>query len=90
MNTRRTPARTVEENDVNEEIPPQVEKVEQVPQGAQGDQVPIIGVGNEVSVVPPKITYGDIREALLTLARAFITHVNMGIAPRVIFFWRKL
>ena len=36
MNTRRTPTRRVEENDVNEEIPPQVE------QNPQGDQVPIV------------------------------------------------
>ena len=35
MNTRRTPTRIAEENDVHEEIPSQVEKVEQVPQGAQ-------------------------------------------------------
>ena len=45
MNIRRTRARRVEENDVHEEIPPQVEEVEQVPQGDQrvhGDQVPIV------------------------------------------------
>ena len=44
MNMRRTPTTSVEENDVHEEIPPQVEEVEQVPQGDQrvhGDQVPI-------------------------------------------------
>ena len=39
MNTRRTPARRVEENEVQEDIPPQVEEVEQVPQGSQCDQV---------------------------------------------------
>ena len=26
---------------------------------------------------------GDIKEALLTLTRALITHVNMGVEPRV-------
>ncbi|TMX01870.1 hypothetical protein EJD97_023344 [Solanum chilense] len=41
MNTRRTPVRIVEENDVNEEIPSQVEEV------AQPDQVPIRGQANE-------------------------------------------
>ena len=37
MKLRRTPSRSVEENDVNEEIPPQFEP------GAQGDYVPIVG-----------------------------------------------
>ncbi|TMX04681.1 hypothetical protein EJD97_005864 [Solanum chilense] len=36
MNKGRTPARKVEENDVNDEIPPRVEKF------PQGDQVPIV------------------------------------------------
>ena len=49
---RRSPTRTFEENDVNKEIPPQVE---QVLQGAQGDQVPIVGGDNDVRVVPPRI-----------------------------------
>ena len=52
MNTRRTPATRVKENDVHQEIPPQVE---QVLQGAQGDQVPIVGGDNDVRVVPPRI-----------------------------------
>ena len=30
MNIRRTPAKRVEENDVHEEVPPQVKKVEKV------------------------------------------------------------
>ena len=80
INTRRTPTTRVDENDVNEDIPPQVEKVEQVP---QGDQVPIGGQGKEVSMVPPEMTNGEIREALLAIARVLNTHVNMGIAPRV-------
>ena len=41
MNTRRTPARRVEKNDGHEEILPQFEEIEQVPQGNQGDQVPM-------------------------------------------------
>ena len=80
MYTRRTPARRVEDNDVNEEIPSQVE---QVLQCAQGDQVPIVGEGNEVSVVPPYMTNGETREDLITLAQALTTHVYMGLAPRV-------
>ena len=46
INTRRTPATRVEENEVQEEIPDKVEELEQAPQvsqGAQGDQVPIVG-----------------------------------------------
>ena len=35
-----------EENEVQEDIPPQVEEVEKIPQGAQGDQVPIVGGGD--------------------------------------------
>ena len=77
MNTRRAPARRLEEN---KEIPPQVEQVEKVP---QGDQVPIVGGGNDVSVVPLEMTNGEIREVLLAIARALTTHVNMGLAPRV-------
>ena len=58
MNTRRTPTRRVEVNDVNEEIHLQVE---QVPQGAQGDQVPIVGGCNDIAVIPPEMTNGKIR-----------------------------
>ena len=50
MNTWSTLARTVEVNEVQEEIPPQDEKAEQVPQGTQGVQgypVPIVGGGDE-------------------------------------------
>ena len=51
MNTR-TLTRRVEENDVNEEIPPHVEQVEQV---SHGDQVPNVGRGQDFSVVPSEI-----------------------------------
>ena len=77
MNIRRTLVRRVEENDVNEEIPPQVQKV------SQGDQVPIVGRSNDVPVVPREMTNGEIREDLHALARALTTHVNMGTEPRV-------
>ena len=59
----------------------------QIPQDAQvphqGDQVPIGGEGNEVLVVPVDMNNGEIREALLALARAMITHVTRDIVPRV-------
>ena len=67
----------------NQKIPPQVEKVEQVPQDTQGDQVHIVGGGNDVPVDPSEMTSGEFREALLTLDRALTNHVNMGIGPRV-------
>ena len=38
MYTRKMAARRFEEERVNEEIPPQVEQVEKVPQGGQGVQ----------------------------------------------------
>ena len=65
---------------VQEEIPPQVEEVEQVP---QGDQVPFLGGGNDVPVVAPELSNSNNREAFLDLARAVTTQVNMSIFPRV-------
>ena len=65
----RTPARRVQENDVQKEIPPQFEKAEQVPQCAQDDQVSIVGEGDDV----PELSNKDIREAFLVLARAMTT-----------------
>ena len=43
---RRTLSRRVEENEVKEETPSQVEEVEDVSQGAEGYQVPIVGIGD--------------------------------------------
>ncbi|TMW83530.1 hypothetical protein EJD97_001447 [Solanum chilense] len=48
MNTRRSLTRIFEDNDVHEEIPPQVEQVKQAPQGSQGfqgDHEPIVEGG---------------------------------------------
>ncbi|TMW81050.1 hypothetical protein EJD97_012431 [Solanum chilense] len=84
MNTRRMASKRFEEGRVNEEVPPQVEKViqgSQIP--AQGVQVTIGGEGNEVRLVPPEMTNGEIREALLDLARSMTTYVNRGIEPKV-------
>ena len=48
INTRKAPARRVEENEVQEEIPPHVEEGEQGSHCSQGDQVPIDGGGNDL------------------------------------------
>ena len=87
MNTSRTPARRVEENDVTEEIPPQVEQVEKIPQGAQvppqGDQVLIVEGGNDILVVPPELSNRDIREALLDLAQVVTSQVDLSMDLRM-------
>ena len=75
MNTRRTPARRVKDNEVQEQILPQVEEVEKVP---QGDQVPIVGEGDDI----PKLSNMDSREALFALARGVTTQVNLSMGPR--------
>ena len=49
MNTKRTPSRRVVENDVHEEIPPQVEQFDKVPHGSQGVH------GAHGAEVPPKV-----------------------------------
>ena len=73
MNMRRTPARRDKENDVHEEIPPQVKQVEKAPHGDQDDQVLIVEGGNDVLVVPPKLSNNEIREAFLALVQAVTT-----------------
>ena len=78
MNTRRTSDRRVEEKDVQEEIPPQVEEVKQVPQDAQGDQVPNVEGGNDD---PLELSNRDIREALIALALAVTTQENLSMVP---------
>ena len=75
MNTRRTPARRVKDNEVQEQILPQVEEVEKVP---QGDQVPIVGEGDDI----PKLSNMDSREALFALARGVTTQVNLSMVSR--------
>ena len=65
---------------VQEEIPPQVEEVEQVP---QGDQVPFLGGGNDVPVVAPELSNSDIRDTLLALARSMTSQANLRMVPRV-------
>ena len=50
-------SRRLEKGRENEYIPSQVE---QVHQGAQGDQVPIVGGGNEVPLVPLQMTNGEL------------------------------
>ena len=82
MNTRIIPVRRVEQNDVNEGLPlrgGQVPQGVQVSQGGQDDQVPIVKGGNEFSVFFPFMANGEIREALLTVARSITTQVNRDI-----------
>ena len=72
MNTRRMAARRLEEERVNQDVPPKVEQVPQGGQGVQGSKVPpqgdnipnVEGV-NEVPVVHLKFTSQEIREALM-------------------------
>ena len=66
---------------MQEEIPPQVKECEKDPQGsqgAQGNQVRIVGGGDD----PPKLSNWDIREALLGLAQVVTTQVNLSMLPR--------
>ena len=54
---------------MQEEIPPQVKECEKDPQGsqgAQGNQVRIVGGGDDV----PELSDRDIREAFLALSRS--------------------
>ncbi|TMX01600.1 hypothetical protein EJD97_024172 [Solanum chilense] len=96
MNTRRMPARRLEEERVNEENLSQVEKFEQVPQHgkgiqvAQGAQLPPQGDHvsneercNEVPVAPLELTNQDIREAFIFIERVVPTKDSFSMVPRV-------
>ena len=78
---------------MNEEVPPKLEQVKQVPQGGQGvhgaqdakvppqgDPIPNVEGGIEV----PEISYRDIREALIAIARAVTIQANLIMMPRVV------
>ncbi|XP_049397305.1 uncharacterized protein LOC125861453 [Solanum stenotomum] len=54
------------------------------PQGVQGGQSPLGVQENEVSVVPPNMTNGEISEDFLSLALAMTTQANRDVIPRVI------
>ncbi|TMW89901.1 hypothetical protein EJD97_016480 [Solanum chilense] len=79
MTTRRMAARSVEEEGVNEEVPPQGGQALQGVQVRQGEQVPIVGRGNEVSVVLLDMTNEEIRETLIALAQAITTQGEGGV-----------
>ncbi|KAK4721396.1 hypothetical protein R3W88_011629 [Solanum pinnatisectum] len=70
MNTRANPRR-IEEEMVNEGVPPQ---------GLQGNQVPL---GNQVLVDPPAMTNEEIRAAFLTLAQAMTAQASRDIGHMV-------
>ena len=82
-NTTGIAVRSLKDGRVQEEIPHQYEKVEQIHQGSHGVQVPIGVVVNEVLVVPPDMTNGEIRESLFAIARAMKTQVNRDVEPRM-------
>ena len=67
----------MEDRQETEEIPSQLEKAEKV---SKGHQIHIVGRGNDVTVIPPKMTNVEIREALIFLAWTLTSHVNIGIA----------
>ncbi|XP_015060549.1 uncharacterized protein LOC107006535 [Solanum pennellii] len=63
-------ARRLEEDEVHEGF-------------SQVEQVFIVGQGDGVPLVREDMTNGEIREALLALARVITTHVNGGVENRV-------
>ena len=86
MTTRR-----FENERINKEVPPQVEKVPQFRkhvQGAQappqGDLVPNVEGGNGVPVVHLDLTNQEIREAFVALAQAVTNQINLSMVPRVV------
>lgn len=79
----RTPASRVDEEVVNEGVPARVGQSPQSVQVHQGNEVPIVGQGDDVLVVPLDMTNRDIREAIINIMRARMTKQNRGIAPRV-------
>ena len=68
---------------MQEEITPQVEEVEQVCQGFQGYQVPIVCGGNDVPVVLLELSERDIKESFLILPEPVTIQVNLSMVPRV-------
>ena len=59
-------ARRLGEEEVHEGVP-------------QGDLVPFMTEGNEVSLILLDMANGEIRESILALARVITTHVNKGL-----------
>ena len=85
MNTRRITTRRYEDERVNEEVPPKVEQVEQVPQGGQvtqgaqdaqvpprSDPIPNVERGIEV----PEMSNREIREAFIAIDRVLTMKAN--------------
>ena len=50
---------------------------------SQGDHVPNVEGGNEVLKVHPEFTNREIRKALVALAQAVTTQINLSMMPRV-------
>ena len=75
---------------MNEEVPPQVEQVEYVPQDGQGfqgahdSQVPPLGdpIPNvERGIEVPEMSNREIREALIAIDRVVIMQANLNMMP---------
>ncbi|TMX03048.1 hypothetical protein EJD97_018555 [Solanum chilense] len=80
MNTTRTPSRRVNRNDVHEEINPQLEQVHQFLKVLKVHKMIKSLLWKEVMMflfVPPELSNSNIREILLTLARAVTTQANL-------------
>ena len=83
-------ARRLEEESVNEMVPPQVEQVPLGGQGVQGDQDiqvpsqddPIPNVEGGIKV--PEMYNREIREALIVIDRTVTMQANLNMMPRVV------
>ena len=83
-------SRRLDEERLNQDISPQVEKVEQVPQdgkGSQDAQVPPQGDPKpnvEGRIEVPEMSNREIREALIAIGQAVTMQANLNIMPRVV------
>ena len=80
-------SRRLEEERMNEEVPPQVENVTQDWQGVKGAQVPPRGdpipyVEGGIEVL--EMSTLEIREALITIARGVTMQANLNMMPRLV------
>ena len=85
--------RRLEEESVNEEVPPQVYRVGNVPQGGQGFQgaqdAQVSSQGDSILYVEgcievPEMSNREIRETLIAIARAMTMQSILNMMPRVV------
>ncbi|TMX05690.1 hypothetical protein EJD97_009136 [Solanum chilense] len=87
MYTRRMASRRLEEERMNEEVPPQVEQVTQDGQGVKGAQVPPQGDPTpymEGGIEVLEMSNWENREALIAIAQAVTMQTNLYMMPRVV------